>query len=284
MRFILDAIENYCDGWRGAQVGPVHLLKYRDHVELETRYKHRRGVKQARRKGLYPLIIHPDGQRPHLLCQFKTGYLMGYSGFRELAANADGRLMKWEGQLQSWRRLDGYVYMASVPCDEAWLRHLEAISRSDVAVWRVSFEVRQDGRLVRKPAMRDFVVKSWNKRLIAEVLEGYSAILEGDGVRVAQAAKPQAPAARPKSSQPSQAGSAAWGPFRLMGDGSITEPQADLMVPAGAVVAEIRVRGYRLKSHVPGIYLLVDPQGVTTAVQFHEGRWRKKQVPPGAGR
>jgi hypothetical protein len=286
MGFISDRFDNYFDGWRGEDVARRRVLKKRDDVAGTTNYKHPKSVKQASRHGLWPLIHCVDGQTPRLECIFKTGYIQGYSGFRHLILNADGKILTWEGQLLTFPVLDGQAFMATIPCDEKWLQHLDAVYRSDVAVWRMVFEMRQARGYITKPAERDFVVKDWNKDVIGDMLAVYQAILPKPPASSPQAAQPQRPPAQPTAQPPtqpaapppSQASPVAWGPFRLMPDGSIVEPNAGLAIPPGVAIGGLKVGGYTLHTHPSGAYILVDSQGATAAAQFHQGRWRPRRV------
>ncbi len=275
MKFI-DSIGNYLSGWREAEVGGVRLLVMRDEVERTTIYKHRSLVVSANQRGVYPFIACGDGQSPRMTCKFKTGYIRGYAGFRNLIVNADGKVKTWEGQLLSFTTDDrgGACFVAEVPGDEGWVRHLEAISRSKAAVWRMSFEQRRGTLRTLKPAERDFEVEPWNKKLIAEVLTAYSALLPTAKGNSSQAAKPQSPPTQRPDPTPSPDSPVTWGPVRLMPDGSITGPDAGLRLPPGVAIGGMEVRGYTLRSDASGAYLLTTPQGATSAARFREGRWQ----------
>src|SRR5438105_116535 len=107
MKFIPNSVRSYLEGWRKTVIGGVPLLVMRDDVERSTSYRHPTDPYWAADVGVYPLIIHDDGQLPRICCSFQTGDILGYAGFRQLIVNVDGRVMKWEGQLTTYRH-DGF--------------------------------------------------------------------------------------------------------------------------------------------------------------------------------
>lgn len=256
-------------------IGGVKLWLNRDAVEGKTFYYHQSDKHLWKQRGIFPYIGRSDGGETRFRVEFRSGRArndMGYDrAMRGLTINIDGHKFDIDCEVIC-HFPGGLYYQANMPAQGQVFEILQQLAKSSVAVVRFKASRMQYRSF-------DTKVEFWNKPLIADMLTAFRAM---------EPPPKQAPAPETPSGSPTGMGAGEvkagtekryrFGPFVLTSDGSISDPEGKLRLPAGVHIGEIRLEGYTLKSHASGGYLGAGPDGSQRLLLFKDGRWFAKSV------
>ena len=243
-------------------VGGIEMWVRRDNVAGTTLYQHSKDPFHLGIRGIFPHFRVSDNEQSEMNLGVGVygGDIKKNKFQSRVMLNAQGTTATWDKGIESHECGGKFRTWVTLSANAEWLEALRAVPTAKLAV------VRFTKQTPSHMSHFDFKLEAWNCRLVGDVLIAYDHLAQ-------QLAGPKPSADPDPASLPGSSNAAFIGPFELMADGSITEPDTGLRLPPGIDVGKLVIEGYSLESHPSEGYVITDRAGERRRAAYRDGRW-----------